>query len=572
MSFDLIIRNGVIVDGSGLPRYVADVGISDGLIASIGKLNEPAKQEIDAEGRVVAPGFIDAHTHMDAQIFWDPLGTCSCWHGITTVIMGNCGFSLAPCSEENKALVVRNLERAEDISGKAMELGIKWSWSNFSEYLDAVEKTPKGINYGAYVGHSALRTFAMGERAFNETANADDIKIMTDELASALRAGAIGFSTSRSENHMTSDGKPVASRLADWDEVCTLVRVMQTEGHGIFELAREDTKRDPAKRQDYLKRVRTLAIDTKVPFTFSGTYSRRLPNLWRDFYNLVDDIVAGGGKALIQAHSRWAVALISFETHTPYDTADLWQEMRKLPLAEQAAMLRNPEKREKLKTAALEHSKRHEAATGPGTEVRPNVDYEWVFPLLSMKTMAPPIKSVAQLARESGKDPFDVFIDMALEKDLKQFFMTPGFNEDQDVVLSMIRHPHAAVTFSDSGAHVSQIMDSSMQTHMLSYWVRNRREFTLEQAIRKMTWDVATFWGLKKRGALRTGYIADVVIFDPDTIQADMPTVENDLPGGETRLKQKSSGILATIVNGQILMKNNEHTGALPGRLIRASA
>ncbi|MCZ6848151.1 MAG: amidohydrolase family protein, partial [Alphaproteobacteria bacterium] len=226
MDYDLLIRNGTIVDGSGLPRFQADIGVADGRIAEIGNLSGPAGEVIDAEGHVVAPGFIDAHTHMDAQVFWDPLGTCSCWHGVTSVMMGNCGFSLAPCAEQNKHMVMRNLERAEDISPEAMEAGIEdWSWETFPEYLDAVEAVPKGINYGAYLGHSALRTYVMGERAFEEAAGDDDLCAMKRVLADGLRAGAMGFSTSRSTNHRTADDKPVASRLATWDEVKELVGI-----------------------------------------------------------------------------------------------------------------------------------------------------------------------------------------------------------------------------------------------------------------------------------------------------------------------------------------------------------
>ena len=237
MQYDLLIKNGTVVDGSGLPRFRADVAIAEGKIAAIGKIREGAREIIDAEGHVVSPGFVDGHTHMDAQVFWDPLGTCSCWHGITSVVMGNCGFSLAPCSEEDKLLVMRNLERAEDISPEAMEAGIKWSWTTYPEYLDAVERLPKGINYSAYIGHSALRTYVMGERAFTEEATPDDLEAMKREVRSAIQVGAAGFTTSRTRNHQTPDGQPVASRLATWDEVRQLVGVLGELNAGVFEIA-----------------------------------------------------------------------------------------------------------------------------------------------------------------------------------------------------------------------------------------------------------------------------------------------------------------------------------------------
>ena len=233
MQYDLVVRNGTVIDGSGMARYRADVGIKHGKIVRIGRIRDSAKEVIDAEGHVVAPGFVDGHTHMDAQIFWDPLGTCSCWHGITTVVMGNCGFTLAPGREEDKGLVVRNLERAEDISGAAMEAGIDWSWETYAEYLDTLERLPKGINYSGYVGHSALRTYAMGERAFTEEATDDELATMRRELRDAIRAGALGFTTSRTPNHMTMDGKPVASRVAPWEEVAARVNEMGEIGAGM---------------------------------------------------------------------------------------------------------------------------------------------------------------------------------------------------------------------------------------------------------------------------------------------------------------------------------------------------
>jgi N-acyl-D-amino-acid deacylase len=565
MHYDIIIRDGTVVDGSGLPRYRADVGIVDGRIASIGKVSGSAEETIQAEGHVVAPGFIDGHTHMDAQVFWDALGSCSCWHGVTSVVMGNCGFSLAPCAEKDKLLVIRNLERAEDISPAAMEAGIKWSWKSFPQYLDAVDKLPKGINYTAYVGHSALRTFVMGERAFTEEASPEDLQAMKRELREAISAGAAGFSTSRTKNHQTPDNGPVASRLAKWDEVRQLVGVMGDLRSGVFEIAQEDMDRDPETMRDFLGRLKALALETGVPTTFGGVYSRRAPHFWRPLFELADDTVAAGGKMLVQGTSRWISTLLSFESTTPFDKAPVWRDIRKLPLADQEAALRNPEMRAKLMAAAREHMNQPSHAVGAEAR-RPDYDYFFV-----LDRPLPPYRSIAQIAKETNKDPLDVIIDLALEKHLKQFFIQPIVNEDQDIVLAMMRHPRSVVTFSDSGAHVSQIMDSSIQTHLLGYWVRDRQALTLEQAVRKITFDLASFWGLTGRGLLREGNHADVAIFDPNTVAPQMPTLEYDLPGGARRLKQKATGMLSTIVNGQVFLRNNEPTGALAGQLIRGS-
>src|SRR5579862_582370 len=269
VGYDTVIRNGTVVDGSGLGAYRADVGIVDGRIAFVGRIRERGTRDIDAEGHVVTPGFIDGHTHMDAQVFWDPSGSSSCWHGVTTAVMGNCGFTLAPVNDDERALVVRNLERAEDINPAALAAGIDWSFRTFPEYLDAVDRVPKGINYGAQVGHSALRTWAMGERAFEEEAKDDDLALMRRQLAESVRAGAIGFSTSRSIHHETSDDRPVASRLASWDEVVALVEVMGEQSAGILEVVDNGMlSSDPGERGGTLTRLRDLSVRTGVAVTF----------------------------------------------------------------------------------------------------------------------------------------------------------------------------------------------------------------------------------------------------------------------------------------------------------------
>jgi N-acyl-D-aspartate/D-glutamate deacylase len=546
-----------------MPRFRADVGIANGKIAAIGRLHENARETIDADGHIVSPGIIDAHTHMDAQVFWDPIGTCSCWHGITSVVMGNCGFSLAPCAEKDKLLVMRNLERAEDIAPEAMEAGIKWSWETFPQYLDAVERTPKGINYAAYMGHSALRTYVMGERAFDSEANSEDLSAMKREMRAAVRAGAIGFTTSRTRNHQTPDGKPVASRLANWDEVRQIVGVMGEEGAGVFEIAGEDTGFDPERINDYLGRLKGLAVDTGVPVTFGMFSSRRAPDYWRPFFKLADESSQAGGKMFIQVHSRSLNLVMSFETVTPFDRMPVWRDIRKLSLAEQEAKLRDPEVRRAMVQATKENDTRNHEAVG--AEPRGcNFKYLYV-----MDKATPPFRSVQEIADEAGKDPVDCFIELALAKNLHQFFLQPLANENQDHVLEMMRHPRSVVTFSDSGAHVSQIMDSSLQTHVLSHWVRDKHEFSLEEAIRMLTFVPASNWGLQNRGLLRTGMAADVIVFDAEKIAPMLPTLDHDLPAGARRLKQKATGLKTTIVNGQVLLKNNEHTGALPGQLLR---
>ena len=563
MPYDLVIKNGTLIDGSGMPRYRADVAVHRGKIAAIGRIRDSAKDVVDAEGHVVAPGFIDGHTHMDAQIFWDPIGTSSCYHGITSAVMGNCGFTLAPCAAKDKHMVVRNLQRAEDIPPAAMEAGIQWSWTTYPEYLAALEALPKGINYASYVGHSAIRTFVMGDRAFEQGASEDDLRAMEQHVRDAINAGAVGFTTSRSPSHETPEGLPVASRQATWDEVRRLVGVMGDLNAGLFEIAGEGVDRnagDPGVRE-WHTRLRDLAVESGRPITF-GVFGRRTsPGTWKKYLELLDETAAMGGRMFAQAHSRSLSALLSFKTQMPFDRLPVWKELRALPLEEQKRKLRDPALRQKL----IETSGMNDGRKAVGTEARP-ADYDWLF---VFDTVEGPHRSVAEVARERGQHPAETMIELSLEKDLDLFFLQPVANEDQDAALEIMRHPRTVTTFSDSGAHVSQLMDSSLQTHLLAHWVRKQQAFTLEKAVSMLTLVPATLWGFHDRGLIREGMAADMVVFDPDTIVAEMPEVVDDLPAGARRLVQRARGMKATVVNGEVLLRDGKHTGALPGRLLR---
>ncbi|MCZ6666238.1 MAG: amidohydrolase family protein [Gammaproteobacteria bacterium] len=561
MEYDLVIKNGYVIDGSGAARFPADVGITGDKIVNIGRIKGGARRTIDADGQVVSPGFVDGHTHMDAQIFWDPLGSSSCYHGVTTVIMGNCGFTLAPCAEQDADMVFRNLERAEDLSRDAMLAGIEWCWETFPEYLDVIDALPKGINYGGYIGHSALRTYVMGERAFIEQATPDELERMQREVQDAVRAGAIGFSTSRTYNHLTSDDRPVASRVADWEEVRAIVNAMGELGAGIFEIASEAPGRNPKRQREYFDRLKNLAVESGRPVTFGMPSMRIAPEVWPPFYELANEVAEAGGRMFLQAHSRSISTLLSFKSHTPFDDWEVWRDVRAKPLDEQKDLLRDPEIKRKLIEVA---SRPYEGPRIVGAEARPP-EWDWIYLFNDIGDE----EVMADVARARGVHPVEAMIDIAIERDFDVFFRQPLANENQDHVLEMMKHPRSVVTFSDSGAHVAQIMDSSLQTHLLSYWVRDRQEFTLEEAVRLITYDTSTAWGLHDRGLIREGMNADLVVFDPDTIVQDMPELLNDLPSGALRLKQTATGISATVVNGEILLENNEHSGNLPGRLVR---
>jgi N-acyl-D-aspartate/D-glutamate deacylase len=561
--YDLIIRGGTVIDGSGQPGYRGDVAIQDGRIAAIGDVSGLATREIDADGHVVTPGFIDGHTHLDAQMHWDALGSSSCWQGITTAVMGNCGFTLAPSSKARRGLVVRNLERAEDISGAAMEAGIDWRWTTFREYLDVVDALPKGINYAAQIGHSALRTFVMGEDAFERTSNDDELALMRRELEDALSAGAIGFTTSRGEGHLTSDDRPVASRLADWSEVRSLVMAMGKFGRRMFELAPPSASRfgDIEVRRRFHEELLQLSVASGATITWGLI---PLPDVTAEELPLLDRAAAAGGKLIGQSHSRGIYLLWSFQTQTPYDWIPEWKKVRSLPIEQQLQALKDPQVR-----ATLVNSAKHAVfPVSAAADIPKPPDFEQ---MVVWQNALPPNPTMHDMAAQRGVDPIELFIDLAVETNLEQYFYQPGLRWDEKALIDAMRHPHCVMTFSDAGAHVTQ-QECSLQTYLLSHWVRQRQEFSLEEAVRMVTLAPAKAWGFTDRGLLREGMAADINIFDPERITPTLPVLLHDLPTGAPRLESRADGILATIVGGQVTIERGEHSGALPGKLLRRQA
>jgi N-acyl-D-amino-acid deacylase len=560
-SYDLVIRNGTVVDGSGLGSFRADVGVVGDRIAFVGRIRERGASEIDAEGHVVTPGFIDGHTHMDAQVFWDASGSNSCWHGVTTAVMGNCGFTLAPVRPHERQLVVRNLERAEDIDPAALAAGIDWDFETFPQYLDAVDGLAKSINFACNIGHSALRTWAMGERAFTDEATETDLAVMCGQLDESIRAGAIGFSTSRSEHHETSDDRPVASRLAAWDEVVALVGTMGDVGAGIFEgVDGGMMATDPDEREHALARMRDLAIETQVPITFGFVATKEADRL----LDFLDESGAAGGRFIAQTHCRGISVLLSFQTRVPFDLLPAWHDFRALPEGQQLQQLRDPTIRQRLIDAAKDAD--YGRWAGVGAQARPP-DFDGIR---LYEHGLPPNPTVAERARERGVHPVELMVDLALETNYSQLYIQPSrYPQDEEVLLRALRHPRAVMTFSDSGAHLSQIADSSIHTHLLGHWVRDRQEFTLEEAVRMITLAPALAWGFSEQGLVREGMRADLNVFDPDTVGPAVPELVADLPAGGRRLQQRSVGFLATVVNGAVTIDRGERTGATPGRLVR---
>jgi N-acyl-D-aspartate/D-glutamate deacylase len=560
MAYELVIRGGTVVDGSEAPRRVADVAVQGGQVAAIGRVDERGAREVQADGLFVTPGFIDGHAHFDAQVFWDPCANSSSLHGVTTTIMGNCGFTLAPSPAESMDLAIRSIERAEDIARRDMEVGVPWTWRTYADYLDAVDALPKGINFAGYVGHSALRSFVMGERAYTDRATDDELAAMRAEVAAALAAGAIGFSTSRLTQHRTIDDGPVASFVAPWEEVRTLVDVLGERQAGIFQLAADIA--DPELQRE----LGAIAQTSGRPVHLACVHLAERPEAWRRGLAFLDATAAAGARAIGQAHVRALQNVIGFRVGLPFDRLPRWRALRAQSLEAQAAALRDPAQRADLV---------HEALHGPyvTTQVAAEVqarlpDYENLRALFASSGNNP---SVAELARQRGTTPPDVMIDLSLDTDFDQFFTQPFANQDEGAVEAILRHPRTVIAQSDSGAHVSQIMDSSIPTYFLSHWVRERQAFSWEEGVSMLTARPAREWGLEGRGVLREGGVADLVVFDPERIAPCLPTAKADLPAGGTRLAQAAEGIRATVVAGQVLLEDGAFTEARPGRLIRGA-
>jgi N-acyl-D-aspartate/D-glutamate deacylase len=481
--------------------------------------------------------------------------------------MSNCGFALAPCKPEDRDLYARCLSAVEDIPTEAMAAGIDWTWETFPEYLATVERLPKAINYGMYIGHSALRMYAMGKRAFTEKATEDEMVRMADLVKEALRAGAMGFSSSRASTHVTPDNTPVASRIAEWEEIDRIVAAMAELDAGIFQVG-PDVANGPAHRA-FLARLRELALAYRRPVMFGvlATKQGDDPTGWAYQTRYIDETVAAGGRMFGQGTTRSINAIFSLKSYLPFDVLPAWRKIRDLPMEEQKRRLADPDVRRELVAAESRMKPRDNVFQGGGaatTDPR-KPDYANLFAMTGVDWDDP---TVEQLARARGQHPVEVMIDLSLANE-NQVYVQPLVNESPDDVLGILKHERTLATFSDSGAHVAQEMGSSLQTHLLSYWVRKRGAFTLEEGVKKITRDNALAWDLADRGLVREGYRADLVLFEADRIRPTLPTVERDLPGGARRLVQKAEGIRATVVNGAVAFDNGEATGAYAGTVLK---
>ena len=557
MKADLVIRGGSVIDGTGSPAFTADVAVEGDRIIEIGKVDGKGKKEIDADGQIVTPGFVDIHTHLDAQLAWDPIASPSCWHGVTSVVLGNCGVTFAPVSKDGATVLAEMMESVEDIPAESILNGLSWNWSSYGEYLDEVEALPKGVNTGGMVGHCAVRLAAMGERSLDETpATPDDIEKMLPMIKEALDSGALGFSTSRTFLHKVPDGRCVPGTYATSEELLAFAEVMAQYKGTVFEAAPKLGGNDS---REEIKMYGDISRIAECPVTFGLTQVDIAPQLHLQVLDYVEKENSLGADIHPQTTSKHIGVLLGLSARTPFDRAEGWAEMADLSLEEKIVRMSNTETREKLIKAAQER-----------LETLP-LDWRKFYPLPDnpVRHDFKPEESIAAKAEKRGVSIPEQWIDEALELEGKQLFILPVLNQDMEAAAEMLTKPYVTLGLADAGAHTKQIMDASQPTFFLTHWVREKEMFSLEEGIRKMTSDTADLFGIQNRGRLKRGSFADINIIDFEDMSLEYPEIVNDFPGGAGRFIQRSTGYSKTIVNGEVFMQDGEHTGALNGKMLR---
>ncbi|HLG69343.1 MAG TPA: amidohydrolase family protein [Chloroflexota bacterium] len=555
MEHDLLIKNGLVVDGSGLPAYRADVGIRDGRIVEIGRLNTAsAARTIDADGLVVAPGFIDHHTHLDAQLLWDPYGTSAPEHGVTSVITGNCGLTLAPVAAGREEDLVQSFVRVEAMPRKALEAGVPWGWHSFGDYLDALDGRV-GVNVGVQVGHIAVRHQVMGDEATERSATPNEIERMRALVREAMLAGALGFSTNRNPRHMREDGKPVASRLADDDELFALCDVLAELNSGVIQTILGLSK------PDHMAWYETLAQRTGRPVTWQSVQHRWIaPDMWREQLAGLDGIFGKGLQTYGLANTQPLMRRFALKNAQVFDEFPTWKTLMFLPETARKQAFASPETRAKLR-AELDDPK--------PSNFHKRWDLVTIYRTRDERFQG---KSVAELAAARGSSGLDAFLDLSLEEDLETVFESANTGGDPVAMGEILRDPHVLVGISDAGAHVQFGATFGYSTTLLGMWVRDRQIMSLEQAIHKLTFQVASVYDIRDRGLLRPGYAADLTLFDPATVKSGEPEWVEDYPASTKRLIQRSEGLHYTIVNGRVICEDGRLSGDLPGQVLRGTA
>jgi N-acyl-D-amino-acid deacylase len=562
---DLVIRNGKIVDGTGKPAFIGDVAIDGGKITSVGGKAGAGRREIDATGLLVTPGFVDIHTHYDGQVTWDPYLTPSSWHGVTTLVMGNCGVGFAPVEPGKEEFLIGLMEGVEDIPGTALAEGIKWNWESFPEYMNAVEKMKRAVDVGVQVPHGSVRAYVMGERgAHNEAATPDDIAKMATVVRDGLRAGALGFTTSRTMLHRAKNKELVPGTFASEDELLGIGRALGEAGHGVFEMASDMV--GPDATMEWMVK---LSAETKLPITFAMAQTDRDPNSYRKMLDRVKELNSNGAHLAPQISARPTGLLMGLESSLhPFITHPTYKTIAHLPIDERVAKMREPAMRAQLLS---------EQPSVNDTVTRYLLtNFAKYFPLGDPPDYEPTRESsVAARAERLGVSAAELTYDLMLERNGRELLYMPFGNYaeyNHNALREMLLDPVTTLGLSDGGAHCGLICDASMPSYMLSHWVRDRsrgEKMPVETAIRLQTSDTAKLYGLGDRGVLAPGMKADVNVIDLDALRLHAPQMVFDLPAGGRRLIQRAEGYKFTILSGEVTFQDGVPTEAMPGKLIR---
>ncbi len=566
---DLVIRGGTVIDGTGREPFEADIAIVGGRIAALGEVPGRGREEIDARGRIVTPGFVDIHTHYDGQAVWDSHLAPSAWHGVTTAVMGNCGVGFAPVRQGDRDTLIELMEGVEDIPGPVLHQGLEFRWESFPEYLDVLDRKPRDIDICALVPHAAMRVYVMGKRALElEPASEDEIAAMRRIVAEAVHAGAFGFSTSRTISHKTLKGDPTPTLRAQEDELTGIALGLRDAGTGLLELVSDWNTPDPATE---FAMVRRITERSGRPVLFSLTARHDRTEAWKELLALSNQAAAEGLPIRPVFPPRPIGILLGLlGSQNPFSGTPSYKAIAHLPLAERVAAMRDPAVRARILS--------EDRVTGSNFPLITRLSFERMFPFGDPPDYTPPKEnSIAAIAARQGRKPEEVAYDMLLADDGHSFIFAPLTNY-ADYTLGpsaeLLRHPNAIVGLSDGGAHVGFISDGSFPTFLLTYWGRDRGSDTLPlpELVRRQTSDTARAVGLHDRGVLAPGKKADVNVIDFDALRLERPGMVWDLPAGGRRLLQRAQGYEATIVSGIVTYRNGEATGALPGRLVRSTA
>jgi N-acyl-D-aspartate/D-glutamate deacylase len=568
---DLVIRSGTVVDGTGATAFTGDVAVDGGVITEVGRVEAAGREEIDATGKLVTPGFVDVHTHYDGQVTWDPTLAPSSGHGVTTVVMGNCGVGFAPAAPDRHEWLIGLMEGVEDIPGTALAEGIRWGWETFPEFLDFLDGQPLMLDVGTQVPHGAVRGYVMGDRgARNEPATPDDIAAMARIVREGIEAGALGVSTSRTIAHRAIDGEPVPGTFAAEDELFAMGRALSEVGTGVFELAPAGVMGEdlaaPEREMEWMIR---LTEETGRPITFALIQHDLEPDQWKTMLDLVGAAYDRGLPVRPQVAGRPLGLLLGLQTFHALRDRPSYQAIADLPLDEKVARLRDPQVRARI------------LAESPVADPRMSfigLGLDRTFRLGDPPDYEPdPSESIAAQAARDGVDPWDLYYDLLLEDEGRELLLRPllGYAHfTQDPIREMVLHPATALGLGDGGAHVGAICDASIETYMLTHWVRDRsrgEKLPLELVIRKMTSDTASLYGLNDRGVIAPGKKGDLNVIDFERLTLRRPFMAHDLPAGASRLMQAAEGYTATIVSGQVVVRDGVDTGARPGALLRGA-